>query len=145
MSKENSLLKKVTIDSALDELLGSAAAGVGVVGASIGMKALKNANVNPWLISIAAAVAGYGIRLAVKDETLKDIGTGILIAGTLDGAKKILNKVTATNKTGIFNTINTSIPELSGLGQTSFRVLPGYVEDRLRGAYQTAQVVDMRL
>lgn len=131
---EKTIFKKVTMDSAIDELLGSAAAGAGVVGASIAMR-MVSGKVNPWLVTLLALSSGYGLRLASKNETAKDIGTGILIAGTLDGAKKILNKV--SGKVAALDTINQSIPQLSGFGQFN----PGFVPKNLRGEYQPAQEV----
>lgn len=139
---EKTIFKKVTMDSAIDELLGSAAAGAGVVGASIAMRMVsKNGKVNPWLVTLLALSSGYGLRLASKNETAKDIGTGILIAGTLDGAKKILNKVTGGKFTenSTMDTINKSIPQLSGYVGQTFN--PGFVPKNLRGEYQPAQEV----
>lgn len=130
---DKTIFKKVTMDSAIDELLGSAAAGAGVVGASIAMR-MVSGKVNPWLVTLLALTSGYGLRLASKNETAKDVGTGILIAGTLDGAKKILNKV--SGKVSALDTINQSIPQLSGyVGQS------GFVPKNLRGEYQPAQEV----
>lgn len=126
------IFKKVTVDSAIDELLGSAAAASGVVGASIAMK-MASGKINPWLVTLLGLSAGYGLRLASKNETAKDVGTGILIAGTLDGAKKLLNKF--SGKVAALDTINQSIPQLSGhVGQT-------FVPQNLRGEFVPAEVV----
>lgn len=130
------VFKKVTMDSAIDELLGSAAAGAGVVGASIAMK-MVSGKINPWLVTLLGLSAGYGLRLASKNETAKDVGTGILIAGTLDGAKKLLNKF--SGKVAALDTINQSIPQLSGhVGQT---INAGFVPRNLRGDFVPAEEV----
>lgn len=131
------VFKKITVDSALDELLGSAAAGAGVVGASIAMK-MAAGKINPWLVTLLGLSAGYGLRLASKNETAKDVGTGILIAGTLDGAKKLLNKF--SGKVEALDTINASIPQLSGaVGQTV-----SFVPHNLRGEFAAAEVMPNR-
>lgn len=129
------IFKKVTVDSAIDELLGSAAAGVGVVGASIAMR-MASGKINPWLVTLLGLSAGYGLRLASKNETAKDVGTGILIAGTLDGAKKLLNKF--SGKVAALDSINASIPQLSGgMGVT-------FVPQNLRGDFTQAEVLPNR-
>lgn len=141
MKKENSpvatLFKKVSVDSAIDELLGSTASAAGVIGGSIAMKLATDKKINQWLVTGIGLLAGYGIRLVAKNETLKDVGTGLLIAGTLDGAKKILNKV--AGKVAALDTINASIPQLSGPEEVAMPT--GYIPSNLRGNYAEVQEV----
>lgn len=143
MSKDvTSAIKKITINSAVDELLGSAVAGSGLIGTSILMK-MASGKVNPWVVPVAAFGIGLIGRVYAgsdkKYETIKDLSNGILLAGTLDGAKKVFNKF--AGKSAAIDYINASIPQLSGFGET-FRVQPGFVDDKLRGMYAPAVVVD---
>jgi hypothetical protein len=127
-------MKKITLKSATDELIGSASAGAGVVAASLAMK-MANGKLNPWLIPAIALLAGYGIRLASNNEVLKDVGTGMLIAGTLDGAKKVLTRFSTLPGA---ETLNASIPSLSGVGDI---LQTGFIPGNLRGDYMNAEVV----
>lgn len=128
-------MKKITLKSAVDEMIGSAGAGAGVVAASLLMK-MANGKMNPWLIPAIALVAGYGIRLVASNETLKDVGTGMLIAGTLDGTKKVLTQFSTLPGAA---QINASIPSLSGADEAQF--YPYYVAQNLRGHYADVEEV----
>jgi len=105
-------MRKITVKSATDELIGAATSGAGLIGTSIGMK-LAAGKINPWLLSGLAIAAGYGLRLfsqneegKPKNEILNDLGTGVMMAGVLDVSKKGLALVSPT--------IADKIPALNG-------------------------------
>lgn len=128
-------MKKITVNSVIDEGVGAAGASAGVITGSILMK-MAAGKVNPWLLPLIAFGAGYGIRLIATNDTLKDVGTGLLISGVLDGTKKALAKLNIA----ALSPINDNIPALSGaMGQT---VMPGMIAQGLRGDYEPAEVVN---
>lgn len=127
-------MKKITLNSVIDEGVGAAGASAGVIGGSLLMK-MAAGKVNPWLLPLIAFGTGYGIRLISTNDTLKDVGTGLLISGVLDGTKKVLTKFNIA----ALSPINDNIPALSGgyVGEIDFPVIPG----NLRGEYAPAEVM----
>lgn len=104
-------MKAITLKSAKDEAIGALGASLGVVGGSVLMK-MASGKLNPWLVSALGLIAGYGIRLTSSNEMLKDVGTGLLVAGTLDVARKAVDAFGA-NIPGL-SLLSENIPTLSG-------------------------------
>ncbi len=104
-------MKAITLKSAKDEAIGALGASLGVIGGSVLMK-MASGKINPWLVSAVGLLAGYGIRLISNNETLKDVGTGLLVAGTLDAARKAVDAYGA-NIPGL-SLLSDNIPTLSG-------------------------------
>lgn len=104
-------MKAITLKSAKDEAIGALAASGGLIGGSILMK-MASGKINPWLVSAVGLVAGYGLRLVSDNETLKDVGTGLLVAGTLDAARKAVDTF-GVNVPGL-SLLSENIPTLSG-------------------------------
>jgi hypothetical protein len=104
----------ITLKKAGDDLLGATLVGTGLVGTSYGMK-LLSAKVNPWVLSGSATLAGFLIRVganvlddgAVKNS-VKDLGTGIMVAGAIDGSVKVLKYF------NILPAVQAAAPQLSG-------------------------------
>lgn len=127
-------MKKVTLESAKNEAIGAIGAGAGVVVGSYAMR-MASGKVNPWLVGLIGLIGGYGIRLMTNNETVKDVGTGLLIAGTLDIAKKTIDQFGAS--VPMLQTISANIPALSGVGEMQYQLPMA----QLRGDYAPAQVV----
>lgn len=130
-------MKKITVNLVKNELIDAGAASTGVVGGSMLMK-LAADYVPGWLAPLAAIGIGFGARLLSDNSTVKDIGTGVMIAGVIDGTKKVLGKF-APN-VPMLAQVNNAIPSLSGPGGE--QVYYGFVPQQLRGDFTDAQVVD---
>ncbi len=132
-------MKKITLQSAKDEALGSLVASAGVIAGSLVMK-MASGRINPWIVPLIGLAGGYAARL-MGNDTVKDVGTGLLIAGTMDLTKKGLEAL--GEKVPFAANIAANIPTLSGMGE------PMMFEDTfdassLRGGmgYQEAVVID---
>jgi hypothetical protein len=91
-----------------------------------------------WLTPLVAIGIGFGARLVFDNSTVKDIGTGVMIAGVIDGTKKVLGKFTPT--VPALGPVNNAIPSLSGPGGEP--VYYGFIPQQLRGDFTDVQVVD---
>lgn len=122
-------MKAVTLDSAKDELLGALIAAGGVIAGSLVMK-MASGKVNKWLVPAIGLGGGYAIRLMTTNESYRDAATGLLVAGALDGLKKGLDAM--AGKVAILDTVNASIPTLSGPGiSLPSSMLRGFAEGQV--------------
>jgi hypothetical protein len=126
-------MKKITLKSATDELIGAGLVSSGVVAGSLAMK-MASGKLNPWLVPLIGIVGGYGIRLVTDNSNIKDVGTGLLIAGTLDLTKKALQKFGMDE-----NVVAQSIPTLSGPGDVTYLPSSGGAFEMLNGVGNVAQ------
>lgn len=134
-------MKKITLQSVKDEGLGSLTAAAGVIAGSLLMK-MASGRINPWIVPAIGLVGGYAARL-MGNDTVKDLGTGLLIAGTMDLTKKGLNAL--GEKVPFAANIAENIPTLSGgMGEMVFEENT-FDASSLRGlgmGYQDAVVID---
>lgn len=151
--KEESKKEKLTVKTAVDDVIGGALVGTGVVGASVVMKvASAKFNLNPWLTPAIALALGIGGRIGanlvsnknVKDG-IKDVSSGFVAAAALDLAYKGLKKFDLLAK--LPDELQTSIPQLSGGDRAQVISVPGFygASDALRGDFQEANVMSSRL
>ena len=132
-------MKKITLDSVKNEVIGGASAGAGVVGGSLLMKMAGGSlnSISPWLTPLIAILAGYGIRITVDNEMLKDVGTGVLTAGVLAAVKQAITQFGGS--VAALQTISASIPQLNGptapalLNNYLFNAQPNQTRANLQG------------
>lgn len=126
-------MKKITLKSATDELVGAGLVSTGVVAGSLAMK-MAAGKLNPWLVPLIGIVGGYGVRLVTDNNNAKDVGTGLLIAGTMDLAKKALDRFGLGS-----NVVAQAIPTLSGPADTLLLPPAGGSFELLNGLGAPAQ------
>ena len=111
------------MDSVVDEVIGAAVAGGGIIGGSYAMQMLRDKlKLNPWLVSGGGFAIGFGGRLAsnmikskVWRDVVKDLSTGIMTAGALDAAKKTVDILFPAPAPGsALETLKKAVPQLSG-------------------------------
>lgn len=101
------------------------------------MRLAKNSVPNQWLLPAGAFTAGFITKLLSGNATVKDIGTGIMLAGGADAAKKGLDL--AATKIPALAQVSDALPSLSG-------PTPAYiVPQSLRGDFTPANVVGTAL
>jgi hypothetical protein len=113
----------LSVNSVVDEVIGAATAGAGIIGGSYGMQLIRDkAKLNPWLVSAGGFLLGFGGRIGagfIKNkqvrEVVKDFSTGVMTAGVLDGAKKAVDVLFPTADAGSATAkVKAAIPSLSG-------------------------------
>ncbi|GHM98811.1 hypothetical protein WSM22_03010 [Cytophagales bacterium WSM2-2] len=116
MEKEKKLDGKKVLQKLKDEGISTALLLIGLGGGVTIMRLAKGVSSNPWVLPAVAFVSGFGARLLVDNSTVKDIASGVMLAGGADAAKKGLDllgtKVPALAQ--ITGPVGGSIPALSG-------------------------------
>jgi hypothetical protein len=109
----------------------SVAAGVG---GSVLLTRQLASKVPSWAVPFIALVPGLALTLLSKDKYLTSLGLGMLGTGALVGAKQLTE-----GKTGILQTINSSLPALNGPADDNLmmqyvnqNLLSGPVEDSVK-------------
>lgn len=110
-------MKKITLKSVTDDLAGAGLASIGAIGgyfamdqvnANFGTKADGTENkLVKWLTPAVGFGIGFGARMLTDNQNVKDISTGVIVAGWLDLIKKSLQELNITA---------VKVPSINGMG-----------------------------